>query len=140
MTFLAPVLCLILGVIIGILTGNPVKGLPGVYLGVAALASLDTIFGGLRSSMEGKFHTDVFITGFIANVLIAAMLAWIGDRIGANIFMVCALIFGTRIFNNLSLIRRFLLTKWQDSRERKRQAESQVVAQAQQQQQAGASS
>lgn len=133
---LFPFVCLLVGALLGILIGEPVRGLPGVYLGVAALAGLDTICGGLRSNMEGKFHTDVFVSGFVANVLIASLLAWIGDRIGANIFMVCALIFGSRIFNNLSLIRRYLLTKWQDSRERKRQAEAQAASQ----QQAGAAS
>jgi hypothetical protein len=31
-----------------------------------------------------------------------------------------ALVLGARIFTNLSLIRRFLLTKWQDASDRRR--------------------
>lgn len=121
-----PLVCLIVGVLIGTLVGQPVRGEEGKYLAVAVIAGLDTICGGIRSSLEGKFHNDVFITGFLANVLIAFFLAWLGDKIGANIFLVCALIFGSRIFNNLSLIRRFGLSKWQDYRDRKKQEKAQA--------------
>src|SRR5436305_8262581 len=90
------------------------------YMAVACLAGLDTVLGGIRSGLEGKFHTDVFTTGFISNILIAFFLAWLGDRMGINLYLAVALVLGARIFTNLSLIRRFLLTKWQDARERKR--------------------
>jgi hypothetical protein len=42
-----------------------------------------------------------------------------------------ALVLGARIFTNLSLIRRYVLTKWQDARERKRLQELAAKAQAQ---------
>jgi small basic protein len=116
-----PILCLALGVIVGLLLNAPVEGVAGLYLAVACLASLDTIFGGVRSSLENKFHADVFVTGFVSNVLIAFGLSWLGDRIGVNVFLVCAFIFGTRIFNNLSLIRRFWLTQWSEARAKRKQ-------------------
>jgi small basic protein len=104
------------------------------YVAVGVLAGLDTICGGIRSSLEQKFHMDIFVSGFLSNIVIAFFLAWLGDRIGVNLFLVCALIFGSRIFTNLSLIRRFVLTKWQDARLKKQQ-----TLQAQQTQQAPAS-
>ena len=91
-----------------------------LYLAVACLAGLDTVLGGVRSGLEGKFHADVFLTGFVSNIIIAFFLAWLGDKIGVNLSLAVALVLGARIFTNLSLIRRFLLTKWQDARERKR--------------------
>ncbi|MBS1704962.1 MAG: small basic family protein [Armatimonadetes bacterium] len=115
-----PVVCLIVGLLLGVLIQQPLRGELGVYMAVACLAGMDSICGGLRSGLEGKFRTDVFTTGFVFNTLIAFGLAWIGDRIGINVFLVCAFIFGQRIFNNLSLIRRMWLTQWQDARERKR--------------------
>lgn len=117
---LIPIVALIVGAMIAIMFVNPVKGPSGQYLAVACLAGLDTILGGIRSGIEGKFHTDVFVTGFFSNVLIAFFLAWLGDQIYLNLFLAVALVLGMRIFTNLSLIRRFLLTKWQDARERKR--------------------
>lgn len=34
-------------------------------LSVSLMAALDTVFGGMRSSMEGKYDNTVFITGFL---------------------------------------------------------------------------
>jgi small basic protein len=128
---LIPILALVAGIIIGILFRGPVPGIAGTYLAVACIAAIDTICGGIRSGLEGRFHQDIFITGFLSNVVIAFFLAWLGDRIGINLFLVSALILGGRIFTNLSLIRRFLLTRWQEERERKaRQAQQPVQQQA----------
>ncbi|MCB8933581.1 MAG: small basic family protein [Fimbriimonadaceae bacterium] len=99
---------------------QPIGGVGAQYIAVACLAGLDTVCGGIRSGLEGKFHNDVFITGFISNVLIAFFISWLGDQIGINLFLAAALVLGSRIYTNLSLIRRYALTKWQDSRERAR--------------------
>jgi small basic protein len=81
------------------------------YLSVAALAGLDTIFGGIRSGIEGRFQNDIFASGFILNTLLAAGLAWLGDRIGVNLALVAVIALGSRVFLNLSLIRRYYLNK-----------------------------
>lgn len=120
MILLLPIAALILGALLGMRLVGPVTGESGQYLAVACLAGLDTICGGIRSGLEGKFHSDVFVTGFISNILIASFLAWLGDILYLNLFLAVALVLGSRIFTNLSLIRRFLLTKWQDARERER--------------------
>jgi len=119
---LIPILALLVGALIGYLVvGAPIHNAYIVqYMAVSCLAGLDTLFGGIRSGLEGKFHTDIFATGFISNILIAFFLAWSGDRIGINLYLAVALVLGARSFTTLSLIRRLLLTKWQDARERKR--------------------
>lgn len=118
---LLPLIFLVLGILIPLAFHiAPATGITGQYLAVACLAGLDTVCGGIRTGLEGKFHNDVFLTGFFSNALIAFFLAWLGDRIGIDLFLVAALVLGTRIFTNLSLIRRFLLTRWQDERERRR--------------------
>jgi len=128
---LIPILALILGILIPILIPNMpvVPGVWGRYLAVICLAGLDTVLGGVRSGLEGKFRTDVFYTGFFANVLIAFFFAWLGDRLGINLYLAAGLVLGSRIFVNLSLIRRWMLTKWQDAAERrKRELEAQQAA------------
>jgi small basic protein len=117
---LVPIVALLIGAAMALLLNRPLTGAVGQYLAVACLAGLDSVCGGIRSGLEGKFRNDVFITGFIFNILIAFFLAWLGDQIYIDLFLAVALVLGARIFNNLSLIRRFLLTKWQDNRERKR--------------------
>jgi small basic protein len=124
---LLPVVALVIGVLLALAFGEPVRGMQGQYLAVACLAGLDSLCGGVRSGLEGKFHTDVFVTGFVSNILIAFFLAWLGDKIFIDTFLAVALVLGARIFTNLSLIRRYLLTKWHDARERKR---LQLMAQA----------
>lgn len=117
---LIPVLALLVGILIGGLLGKPIGNEAGLYIAVACIAGLDTICGGLRSYLEGKFHQDIFVTGFASNILIAFFLAWLGDNIGINLFLAIAVILGGRIFTNLSILRRQLLTRWQDAQARQR--------------------
>lgn len=135
MIFLVPVIALVIGYLIAYRFGQPVGGFWGQYLAVASLAGLDTICGGIRSILEAKFNNEVFVSGFVFNVLIAFFLAWLGDKIYIDLYIAVALVLGARIFTNLSLIRRYLLTKWQDARERERlrreaRAQAQISAEA----------
>jgi small basic protein len=116
---LIPLLALIVGILIGLKTAFPVGGPVGLYLAVGVIAGIDSVCGGWRSALEGKFQNDVFVTGFVSNVLIAAFLAWLGDHIGLNLFLAASLVMGWRVFNNLSMIRRHLLNRWLDARARR---------------------
>jgi small basic protein len=121
MIFLLPFVALVIGAALAIILRVPPQGgLQGQYIAVACLAGLDTICGGVRSGLEGKYTNEVFISGFVSNIVIAFSLAFLGDKIGIDLFLAVALVLGARIFTNLSLIRRYLLTKWQDAQERKR--------------------
>lgn len=86
---------------------------PGLapYLSLAALAGLDSICGGIRAGIEGKFHDDIFLTGFVMNTILAGTLAYLGDRIGVDLFLAAVVVLGGRVFLNLSLIRRYWLTQ-----------------------------
>ena len=132
---LIPFVALLLGAMVALAIHLPaIPGAYGQYLAVSCLAGFDTVCGGIRAGLEDKFRKEVFITGFISNVVIASFIAWLGEQIYINLFLAVALVLGARIFTNLSLIRRYGLTKWQDARDRKRlqaQAQSQAVATAQ---------
>lgn len=97
------------------------------YLSVAALAGLDTIFGGVRAGIEGRFQNDIFVSGFALNTLLAAGLAWLGDSIGVPLSLVAVIALGTRVFLNLSLIRRYFLNKMAMQRSRQ-QEESNAIS------------
>jgi len=68
----------------------------------------------------------VFSSGFFFNTLLAAGLAFLGERIGVDLYLAAVIVFGTRLFNNLATIRRILLNRWADRRpqegERKKMA------------------
>ena len=81
------------------------------YLSLATLAGLDTLLGGIRAGIEGRFQDDIFVSGFALNTVLAAGLAYLGDKIGVDLFLAAVVALGTRVFLNLSLIRRYYLTK-----------------------------
>jgi len=118
---LLPIIALLIGLALPLLFQlGPIGGIAGQYLAVACLAGLDSVSGGIRAGLEGKFHNDVFVTGFVSNTVIAFFLAWLGDRIGINLVLAAVVVLGARVFTNLSLIRRLALTRWQDRQQRLR--------------------
>ncbi|MCU0315515.1 MAG: small basic family protein [Fimbriimonadaceae bacterium] len=126
-----PILALVVGILLGALLTDLVPKELQPYLGLMVIAGLDSVFGGWRSSMEGKFTTDVFVTGFVSNIVIALGLGFLGDRIGISLFLAAAVVMGMRIFNNLSSIRRIALTRIGDrAKRRKMEAEMQSQQQA----------
>ena len=124
MMAIVPFLALLIGAMAATLMGLPhLTGQEGQYLAVACLAGFDTILGGIRGGLEGRFENSIFVSGFMANIFIALLLVFLGDRIYQPLYLVVAFVFGNRIFSNLSLIRRSVMTKVQDEvARRKRQA------------------
>jgi small basic protein len=108
---LLPAAGLVLGLVIGILFPISIPVEYAKFMSVALLASLDSVFGGLRAAIEEKFDNTIFITGFFTNALLAAGLVYIGERLGIDLYYVALLAFGLRIFQNLAIIRRYLLKK-----------------------------
>lgn len=81
------------------------------YLSLATLAGLDAVIGGVRAGIEEKFKADIFLSGFLVNTLLAVLLAYIGEQVGVDLFLAAVVAIGGRVFLNLSLIRRYWLTK-----------------------------
>lgn len=103
--------CLILGIFIGFQLPVFIPYLYASYLSIALLAVLDSVFGGIRAYMEDVFDSVVFLSGFITNALLAAGLAYLGDRLGVQLYLAAVVAFGVRIFQNLAIIRRYLLKR-----------------------------
>jgi small basic protein len=82
------------------------------YLSVAVLAGLDSVFGGIRAGLERTFRSEIFLSGFFINMLLAVLLLYVGDRIGVrDIYLAAVVTLGGRIFLNLSVIRRHWLER-----------------------------
>ncbi|SHH44350.1 Small basic protein [Clostridium collagenovorans DSM 3089] len=102
---------LILGIIIGLIwnINIPLKFSP--YISVAIFACLDSIFGGVRATLNKQFKPDIFLSGFFGNALIAVLLVYLGDKLGLPIYLAAVIVFGSRVLNNFAIIRRILLEK-----------------------------
>lgn len=86
------------------------------YLSIALLAALDTAFGGARAGLEGRFVPVTFVSGLIANAILAALLTYLGNKLGVPLFYAALFAFGFRIFQNLGSIRHLLVDRWRKSR------------------------
>lgn len=58
-----------------------------------------------------ELDTKVFLSGFFTNVLLAASLTFLGDRIGLDLYLVALFAFGLRLFQNAAIIRRHFLSR-----------------------------
>jgi len=81
------------------------------YMSVAILACLDSVFGAVRANLSKNFKADIFISGFFGNSILAACLAYLGDKLGIPMYIAAVIVFGGRIFDNFAIIRRILLDR-----------------------------
>lgn len=100
---------LLFGVLIGLLIPYQMPTATAKYVSVSFLAGLDSVLGGTRAGIEKKFDFTVFASGFVTNLLLAALLTWVGDVLGVDIYIAALVTFGMRIFQNLGYIRRDLI-------------------------------
>ncbi|MGE5573114.1 MAG: small basic family protein [Bacillota bacterium] len=106
-----PVLGLIVGVVIALLTPVRFPAVYSDYMAVGILAALDSVCGGIRAGLEDKFDKVVFISGFVSNMALAASLTLVGDKLGVDLFLGATVAFSIRIFTNVGMIRRYLLQR-----------------------------
>ncbi|HYO39367.1 MAG TPA: small basic family protein [Nocardioidaceae bacterium] len=105
------VLGLVLGVALGLLLQPAVPVWLDPYLPIAVVAALDAVFGALRAFLDGIFDDKVFVVSFVSNVLIAALIVYLGDQlgVGGQLSTGVIVVLGIRIFSNVAAIRRHLL-------------------------------
>ena len=101
---------LLVGVVAGLLLEPTVPLWLQPYLPIAVVAALDAVFGGLRALLDGIFDDRVFIVSFLSNVVVAALIVFLGDHlgVGAQLSTGVVVVLGIRIFSNAAAIRRHI--------------------------------
>jgi small basic protein len=104
------VLALLVGVVLGIVVHPTVPNALQPYLPIAVVAALDAVFGGVRAKLDGIFDDKQFVISFISNVLVAALIVYLGDQlgVGSQLSTGVVVVLGVRIFGNVAAIRRHL--------------------------------
>lgn len=102
---------LAIGIGIGIFSPVDLPIAYAKYTSVALLAALDSVFGGTRAALERMFDLSIFLVGFFSNSLLAALLVFLGNIVGIDLYYVALISFGLRLFSNTAAIRRILLSK-----------------------------
>ncbi len=106
------ILGIILGVALGIFFPMVFTGASTIYISVGILAAIDSLFGAFRAQLENRYDTLIFVSGFLGNVILAIILGLIGDVLGLPLYYAAMFVFGTRLFNNLALIRRRIILRY----------------------------
>ncbi|HEX5510762.1 MAG TPA: small basic family protein [Actinomycetales bacterium] len=102
------VLGLAVGIVLGLLLQPTVPPELQPYLPIAVVAALDAVFGGLRAVLDGIFDDRVFVVSFLSNVVVAALIVYLGDQlgVGSQLSTGVVVVLGIRIFSNAAAIRR----------------------------------
>jgi len=102
---------LVAGVVLGLILEPTVPIWLQPYLPIAVVAALDAMFGGVRARLDGIFDSKVFVVSFVSNVLVAALIVFLGDKlgVGGQLSTGVVVVLGVRIFGNAAAIRRHLL-------------------------------
>ncbi|HKE63130.1 MAG TPA: small basic family protein [Micromonosporaceae bacterium] len=104
------VLAMIAGIALGVILEPTVPVALQPYLPIAVVAALDAVFGGIRARLDGIFDDKQFVISFVSNVLVAALIVYLGDQlgVGGQLSTGVVVVLGVRIFGNVAAIRRHL--------------------------------
>jgi small basic protein len=101
---------LLVGIVAGLVLEPTVPLWLQPYLPIAVVAALDAVFGGLRAVLDGIFDDRVFTVSFLSNIVVAALIVYLGDQlgVGSQLSTGVVVVLGIRIFSNAASIRRHL--------------------------------
>ena len=115
-------IAIVLGCLIGALIGINAPIIPYTYSGylaIAIIAALDSVFGGISSTLNKTFDLKIFVSGFFGNAILSILLTYLGQKLNVDIYLAAIVVFVGRMFNNLAIIRRHYLNKYIEYREKK---------------------
>lgn len=109
----------ILGIIIALIFKISIPIEFARYTAVAILAALDSIFGAIKADLKKEYDTSKFLTGLVFNMIIAAGITYLGDRLGLDLYLAVLVAFVIRIFLNIGIIRNYFLDYLKERRKSK---------------------
>ena len=112
---------IILGCIVGALIGINMPMISYTYSGylaIAIIAALDSVFGGIASTLNKNFDLKIFVSGFFGNAILSILLTYLGQKLNVDIYLAAIVVFVGRMFNNRAIIRRHYLDKWSNNRKK----------------------
>ena len=118
MIFIAIVLGCIVGALIGVNMPMISYTYSG-YLAIAIIAALDSVFGGIASTLNKNFDLKIFF----GNAILSILLTYLGQKLNVDIYLAAIVVFVGRMFNNLAIIRRYYIDKWTEKRQKSKKVE-----------------
>ena len=115
---------IVIGCLLGVIIGANAPIIPYTYSGylaISIIAALDTVFGGVVSTLKKNFDFKIFVSGFFVNAILSVVLTYLGEKLNVDIYLAAIVVFVGRMFNNLSIIRRYYIDKWISKKEDKKE-------------------
>ena len=111
MIYFSIIIGCILGAILG-MNAPIISYTYSTYLAIAVIAALDSVFGGISSVLKKNFDLKIFLSGFFVNSILSIVLTVLGQKLNVDIYLATIFVFISRMFNNLTIIRRYYVEKW----------------------------
>ena len=125
MIYLAILVGCILGAILG-MNAPIISYTYSTYLAIAVIAALDSVFGGISSVLKRNFDLKIFLSGFFVNSILSILLTYLGQKLNVDIYLATIFVFISRMFNNLTIIRRHYVEKWSEKIEQLKQLKKEI--------------
>ncbi|MEW5821399.1 MAG: DUF1290 domain-containing protein [Cyanobacteriota bacterium] len=103
-----PIIGLLIGLVVGGLLPVSIPIINTQINTILVITATDALFNGFLNKLEGKFSTMLFSIEFLLNTLLAIGIVYFGIIMGIDLFLAITIIFGVRIFHNLSQINQKL--------------------------------
>ena len=123
--YLAILVGCILGAILG-MNAPIISYTYSTYLAIAVIAALDSVFGGISSVLKKNFDLKIFLSGFFVNSILSILLTYLGQKLNVDIYLATIFVFISRMFNNLTIIRRYYVEKWSEKIEQLKQLKPEI--------------
>ena len=121
------ILAIILGCLIGVIAGMYAPIIPYTmsgYVAISIIAALDSVFGGIASTIKGNFDLKIFVSGFFGNAILSILLTYLGQKLNVDIYLAAIVVFVGRMFTNLAIIRRYYIEKWSNNKTKKEETKN----------------
>ncbi len=102
----------VLGILIGLYTPINIPIEYSRYTAVAVLGIIDSIVGAIRADMRREYHSSIFVSGLIINMVIAVIITYIGDRLSLDLYLAIVIAFTVRMMQNIATIRYAFLERF----------------------------
>ncbi len=106
---LLPLVGILAGVLLGMYTPMRIPKDYTVIVAIVLLAAFDSVLGAMKAYVARDFKLSVFLGGMVFNMIVAAFLTYLGNILSISIYLGVIFVFVTRMFKNLSILRKMLL-------------------------------
>ena len=103
----------IIGAVVGWITNIYVSDTVSYYAAAIILAVSDSVMGAIKNYLGESYRFKEFLIGIVVNVVAVIAFIFAGSKLGIDLYMAVEIVFGIKIFEKISKIRRFLLNKSQ---------------------------